>query len=322
MRATITCSACGTVLGVPKGGIPKDGLSCNWCGYVTLPDAAPPPAPVEPPARPRRPKDEPVPAAVAAEAPAPSPPPAPKAPPHPYADDEDDNGEPYEPAPEENPKRKCEECGRLIDAKAVICVHCGYDARAGQKAERTFSPIDREWETGWPFQTRLTIFLVFQAINLVTLVISLAQDGSIPVTLFGICFTVFLQAFLVGTYEKLRIRRNKRGQVEITIQWRLCFVPRAPKKVEWRKNEGVAFGHYDATSVVDWFMLFLLLGAGCIGGILFWWLILRSDRFFAALTRDRGYPETYLYRGMNEKQAKEITQIATDVTGLHLTTPL
>jgi hypothetical protein len=313
MRATITCSACGTVLGVPKGGVPKDGLSCNWCGYVTLPDAAPP-APAEAPARPRTPKEEP--AAVAADAP------KPKARLHRHAEHEDDDGQPYDLPPEENPKRKCEECGKLIDETAVVCIHCGYDARAGRKTERTFAPIDREWEAGWSFQTRLTIFLVMQAVNVATLVFSLSVDGSVPVTLFGIVLSVALQAFLVGTYEKLRIRRNKKGQVEITIQWRVCFIPLAATKVDWRKNEGVAFGHYDATSVVDWFMLFLLFGAGCIGAVLFWWLILRSDRFFAALTRDRGYPDTYLYRGMNEKQAKEITQIATDVTGLHLTTAL
>ncbi|HKA08063.1 MAG TPA: hypothetical protein VKD71_12450, partial [Gemmataceae bacterium] len=56
--------------------------------------------------------------------------------------------------------------------------------------------------------------------------------------------------------------------------------------------------------------------------ILFWIYVIRSDRFYAALARDRGYPDIYLYRGMSEAQAKEIAQTATDATGLPLTTPL
>lgn len=311
MRATITCSACGTVLGVPKGGVPKDGLSCNWCGYVSR-DAA---APVEPPPVPPRTPE--VPAAAAAPAPA-----VPKAPPHRWADDEDDNGQPYDLPADEIKTRKCEGCGREIDGHAVVCVHCGYDAQTKRKVGRTFQPIDLEWETGWSLRTRLTLFGALQALNLVTLIVSLANDGSAPVTLFGIAFSVSLQAFLTGTFEKLRVRRNKKGQTEITILWRVCFLPLAPKKVDWKVHEGVAFGHYDATSMADWFMLFFLLSAGCLGGLFFWWYVLRSDRFFTALTRDRGYPETYLYRGMNERQAKEITQVTTDATGLHLTTKL
>ena len=27
--------------------------------------------------------------------------------------------------------RKCEKCGELIDARAFVCIHCGYDIRVG-----------------------------------------------------------------------------------------------------------------------------------------------------------------------------------------------
>src|SRR5262249_9497324 len=106
MRQTLTCSACGTVLGVPKSGMPADGLTGNWCGYVTLkapepvakPVAAASAAPVVP--------DSQVEAAstpVAVKA---------KTAPHRWADDEDDDGEPYAIPPGEIKTRKCEDCGK------------------------------------------------------------------------------------------------------------------------------------------------------------------------------------------------------------------
>ena len=127
---------------------------------------------------------------------------------------------------------------------------------------------------------------------------------------------------LLGTFDSVRIRRNRKGQAEVTITWRICFIPMAPKKVNWREHEGVAVGHIDTTSIVDWIIVLVLLPCFIIPAILWWYYIIRPDRFFAALCRDRGYPETYLYRGANEKQAKEIAQVATDATSLPLMTPL
>jgi len=307
MRATITCTACGTVLGIPKSGMPADGLPCNWCGYVNL--KAPEPAPKPVAAAVRAPEMLPVAS-------------APVATPHPFADDQDDNGQPYEMPPEEVKTRACEDCGKLIDLNSVVCVHCGYDVRAKGKAERTYSLIDREWESGWPFHRRMAVFLAFQAMNVATLAMSFAAGGSIPVSLTGIVIYVILQAFLLGTYESFRIRRNKRGQVELTLQWRLGFIPMGPKKVNWREHEGVVFGHYDPTGLVDWWIAIVLLPFCIIPAILWWWFVIRSDRFFAALARDRGYPATYLYRGMNEIQAREITQVTSDATALPLVRPL
>jgi hypothetical protein len=288
------------------------GLPCNWCGYVNLPaaDPEPEPAAVAAPAEPPIPTPE---------APAPA---APKPQPHPFADDEDDNGLPYLLPPEPVKTRACEGCGKKIVASTVVCVHCGYDARQQSKAERTFEPIDRTWVAGWPYRVRITIFLAMQAVNVITVVLSLAGGGSLPVSMVGVAFYIGLQAFLLGTFETIRIRRNKKGQTEVTSTWRICFVPLQPKKIEWRNFEGVAWGHYDATSVIDWMIVIFLLPGCILPAIVFWWYVIRSDRYFAAFARDRGYPDTYLYRGMKEQQAKEIAQTATDATGLPLVTPL
>jgi hypothetical protein len=242
--------------------------------------------------------------------------------PHRWADDEDDNGQPYVPAAEEIKTRKCEQCAKDIDLLAVVCVHCGYDAQAKKKVERTFTPVDRTWHAGWPFERRMTVFLGFQAVNLITIILALSVGESLGVTTFAVVMTIALQAFVIGTFDTLRVRRNKKGQTEITITWRVGFVPTAPKKVPWREHEGVAFGHYDPTGLSDWWIFLILLPWFLIPAILWWYYVIRPDHFYAALARDRGFPETYLYRGMNEAQAKEICQVVTDTTALPLVTKI
>jgi hypothetical protein len=312
MRATITCTACGSVLGVPKDGVPAGGLSCNWCGCVNLQATAPAPAPA--PAPTAKPAPEPVTAAGTPAEPAPVR--------HRWADDDDDNGQPYAPVTDEVKTRKCEACGKDIDLLAVVCVHCGFDAQAKKKIERTFAPVDRTWVSGWPLERRMTLFVAFQVMNVITLVISVAGDGSLPTSLVGVIFAVAVQAFVIGTFDTLRVRRNKKGQAVITIMWRVGFFPMEAKKVPWKEHEGVAFGHYDPTGLSDWWIFFVLFPWGIVPAILWWYYMMRPDHFFAALARDRGFPETYLYRGKSEPQAKEICQVVTDVTALPLVTKI
>lgn len=161
-----------------------------------------------------------------------------------------------------------------------------------------------------------------QGINLLTLIASIIGDYSLGVSICGVGFSIVLQAFIFGTYERVRVRRNRKGQAEIIITWRACFIPLTPKKVNWRDQEQVVFGHYDATGITDWWICLILLGWGCIPGIIWWWCVIRSDRFFTALSRDHGAPNIYLYRGMNEATAREIAQVTTDATGLALERPL
>lgn len=323
MRSTLTCTACSTVLGIPKAGMPKDGLPCNWCGYVNHLSPEPE-SQRKTEAQSRVPSREPdaeakekyEPESLANDSL------ASKAAPHRWADDEDDNGQPYMLPHEEAKTRPCSQCGKHIDLLAVVCVHCGYDASAGKKLERTFQQIDYEWESGWKKSTRLAIFLGFQVLNLVTLVVGLASGGSFVGSILSVTFYIALQAFLLGTYDTGRIRRNKKGQTEITSTWRVGFIPQPTKKVNWKENEGVAFGHYDGTSVFDWAMALILLPFCLVPAVLWWWYVIKPDRYFAALTRDHDYPEKYLFRGMSEARAKEVVQIATDATGLRLVTPI
>jgi hypothetical protein len=280
--------------------MPKDGLSCNWCGYINVQSPEPAVKPVA-----AVPKRESV-AAPALE----------------LGDDEDDNGEPYLLPPEEIKTRPCTNCGKRIEEISVVCIHCGYDSESKQKIERKYQAIDREWESGWPLSLRLAILGGCQLLNVATIAFGMAVGGTLPGSFGAIAFYIFLQAFLLGTYDSTRIRRNQKGKADVFITWRVCFIPQKPKKINWREHEGVGVGHYHAGSVFDWIIVFTLLPFFIVPGILWWYYMIYSDRFFAALCRDRGYPETYLYRGLSEKQAKEVAQIATDATGLPLTTPL
>lgn len=290
--------------------MPKSGLSCNWCGYVNLPATEPNDKPVETAAARERS------ASMASIA-------KPDSPAVEFGDDDETTSNPYKLTPEEAKMRPCPECGQRIDITSQVCHHCGFDARSKQKIERSYEPIDRHWESGWPLSRRLTLLLAIQVMNVATIVFGMIVGGGTFVgSLTATLFYIFLQAFLIGTYDSVRIRRNEKGRADIIITWRVGFIPQKPKKINWREHEGVGVGLYNESSVMDWFIVFMLLPYLIIPAILWWYYVIHTDRFYAALCRDRGYPETYLYRGMNEKQAKEIAQVATDVTGLPLTTPL
>lgn len=318
MQSTIPCKSCGTVLGIPKEGVPSDGVECNWCGARNhLADTQPPehidPATI-PSQKPSKPTatDLKIPSKTQSK---------PKKQPHRWADDEDDDGEPYEIPEGEHPVRKCEACQKEIPKEAVLCIHCGHHRDKKEKQSREFSVIDKQWEQGWPFEKRLLAFGVCQLLNLVSLAIGIASIGQVGLSLFGIVSFSAVQAFILGTYPRLRVRRNKRGQVEMTTTWRACFVPLETKKIDWRAHEGVSVGHFDGTGIIDWFIFFNLLPL-VIPAILWWWFIIRADHFFTALTIQNESPETYVYRGMEESKAKEIAQIITDASGLRLNTPL
>ena len=321
MSQTITCPSCQTVLGVPKAGFPAEGIICNWCGTVvaeptrmTSPKKRPSSAVIDT-------DIQPIPAARDTSVQVPQAE-RPMAAPHKWGDDEDDNGEAYDVPADEIKTRKCVACGKDIDGEAILCVHCGHDARSNTKAERTFQPIDREWEAGWPFQRRLSLFLAIQVVNVLTLVVSWEAGASVSASLFGILMFVTLQAFLLGTFDRVRVRRNKRGQAEITKTWRVCFIPRPMEKINWKEKEGVVVGVYDASGISDWYVFFSLLFFAIIPAIVFWWYVMRTDRYFTALARDSGFPDIYLYRGMSEEQSKDIARVTADATGLPHTRPL
>src|SRR5205823_1349681 len=152
-------------------------------------------------------------------------------------------------------------------------------------------------ESGWPLSKRLAMLGCIQVMNVGTIVFGMIVGGGTFIgSLSATLFYIVLQAFLIGTYDSVRIRRNEKGKADIIITWRVAFIPQKPKKINWREHEGVGVGLYNESSVMDWFIVFMLLPYLIIPAILWWYYVIQTDRFYTALCRDRGYPETYLYR--------------------------
>src|SRR5262249_42055101 len=100
----------------------------------------------------------------------------------------------------------------------------------------------------------------------------------------------------------------ERGKVRLTLTWRACFVPLQPETLRLSEYEGVLTGKAPAADFWDWFVLVILALGGIVLGVLWWYLVIRPDTFFVALTRDHGFPERRLYWGWDEDQAEDMAR--------------
>lgn len=330
MAAPVFCNGCGTRVVVPEG-YARSKLRCPECGVfneVTKVEAR------ETRRKPASTQEDDAYAALDAEAPRPAPktskPKAAKPKVNtPERTDESaeeanevlihgtdaDDGNPYR-VTGDKPTKFCPECDTRIERKAKVCVQCGYNFETATKAERTFQPVNREWENGWPMQKRIAIFVVLQVVNFITLAASVIGNHSLPVSFLGVLFSVGLQAFLVGTYDTLKLTRNQKGKVTITRTWRYAFIPRLPETVRWKEHDSVTMVRDNEFNLIDWVIAFILLGYCVIPAIVYWWHVIRPDKFTVALCKDHGFPETILFRTRNEDRAKEIETEISDVTTL------
>jgi hypothetical protein len=337
MNATHTCPVCKTVLGIPESGVPELGIECNWCGERSFPKgagkatAAPVVQPDSTKEKPRkRPAGTPAPDPIADDlALLPSERVGPVRNDDEYAerrglrstgpdepepiivdeDDSDDGPATYDLPPPTETTKKCEACTQPIAISDMLCHHCGYDHVARRVARREYTPVDAVFRSGWSLKRRLIIFGAMQAINLIVLVGSVAQNSRLGVAICGTFVGVAMQAFLLGTYEQTR-------------GYHLCFIPLPVNKVNWRVHEKVGVAGYDGTSGIDWAVMFMLGCTSIIGAILWYFMVINSPRYYCALLKDHDFPSIYLYRGMSHTLAREIGQVVSDCTGLPFDTPI
>jgi hypothetical protein len=204
----------------------------------------------------------------------------------------------------------------MPDRGATVCRHCDTDLATGQKADRTQPPLTREWEAGWPYRPRMIAFIVCQVINVVTVILSLMFRGSAPVTVIGFVLAVTLQAFALGTFDRLTLTRTAKGKVTLTRAWRIAFVPLAPATIRWREHESVTVRHSDI-GCLEWWMLLVLLPT-VIPALLWWWFAIRPGRVAVSLCQNLGDPVTPLYVGTDVDRADEIAETVSEVTKLPL----
>jgi hypothetical protein len=209
----------------------------------------------------------------------------------------------------------CPECHKAIDYRENFCVHCGFNLQTGEKKKRSFQPLNLVWENGWPFQKRLTAFFICQAINLV-LVIGLMIVSDYTVSFVLLFMQIGLQAFLLGTFDTLTLKRNSKGKVTITKMWRYAFIPQKPQTIRWIDHEGLVIIQSNEPDMLSWGMVLILLGYGCVPGILFWYFVIRPDKWDVSLALAHGSADVTLYHGLNEARAREIHAAVSDATGL------
>jgi hypothetical protein len=230
--------------------------------------------------------------------------------------DEDEDSAPYD--VEGADQVRCPKCSFMLPAGSVLCVRCGYHLQKRKKITKTYSPIDRVWETNTSFQTRLTAFwscqVVFTGVGLVGVFWGGADLSVFIGSMLGLAAML---AFLFGTFDRIQLTRDTRGRVQVTKTWRVAFYPRTPQTTTVRGFEGISSGQHRAVTAWDAWMLFFMLLSGIIPGIIWWYLVFYRVTYHVSLTRDHGYPEYTVYSGADEMQMREIAYTLRDASGLH-----
>lgn len=226
--------------------------------------------------------------------------------------DEDDD-QPY--TVPGDPTKKCTACSKEIDFDATFCVHCGVDFSSGKKAKKSYEPIDRSWEPRWNFDLRFRVFLGLQVLNILLVSLSGFAGGLNGSTSF-LMIQGGLQAFLLGSYEMITVKRSPKGTATILRTWRLAFITRPPQKLDWKQSQGVGIIAVHHPGVIDWLIFIDLLLCGILPGLLFYWYCIRPDRFHVSLCDVHGSTNEIAFRTTDRDQADEICRTISDATGL------
>lgn len=213
----------------------------------------------------------------------------------------------------------CPECTKVLPVGTAVCTRCGYDFRGQKKLVRTYQPLARSWETNWSLRGRVAVFLVLQVVAFVLSVIWHWKWGLDPVA-FGLSTLLFagMTSFLLGTFDRIDLARNEKGRVSLTILRRICFIQTPPQKIAVHGYEGVVTGRDAEVSGWEWFVLMVLLIAGVVPGLIWWYFVMHKITFHAALSKDHGYPDTMVYQGWSEEQMREIARTVADAAGMQL----
>ncbi len=230
----------------------------------------------------------------------------------------EDDGNPYA-VPSLDEEKPCPECGKTLSIEAMLCTGCGYDLVAEKKVERQVDSFDQTWEGSPGGQTRAVLFIIFSLAGLPAMVVGvwwLSENWYGWV--FPYLFYVAMLAFVLGTWDTLRVMRNKKGRVRITKMRRMFFIALAPKEEDVRGFWGVSVGQAPPNGVTEIAIFLFLLAYGIIPGVLFWYMAIHRSGFQAALTRDHGNPEFLLYRGGDQALAREIGETVGRLAGMQV----
>ena len=218
----------------------------------------------------------------------------------------------------------CPHCRQELPLDATFCVHCGTDLAGGEKAERVHQPMQGVWEEGLSLQNRFAIMAGFQVVNFILAVVSIsAQAGQLgqlstwaTLTFFH-AFHIAVQACLIGSFDTLSVTRTARGKTTVTVQRRIGFVKLKAEKIPWRESANIRVTGSAQAGLVEWFTFLYTLMIACVPGVVFYWLVIRPERFQIDLTDALGVTRETIYRSTDREKAAAVAHFVQDATGLH-----
>lgn len=316
MSASTLCHGCGQRLQVPAD-YARAKMRCPECGVMCdVPPAAAGRKPVKQAARraaplPASPSPEPF--GSEANLPIPLTPEVelPPRPPEPGFGTDDDDGKPYRVT--QRPK-ECPQCGLTVAPADLQCPGCGWELE--KKPKKAGPPAQRSWEAGWPYRKRFNVFILANMITVVLGILLMGKEGEWLGMATSVLTFAALSSFLLGTYPRVDLARDKRGKVTLTKTWRACFIERPPAHFDVLEFQGVRKGYASEVSAIDWFIVFMLLPAGIFPGIIWWYVFIQCDQHTVSLLREHGYASDVLYRGVSEDVAKDIANALEEIGGL------
>jgi predicted RNA-binding Zn-ribbon protein involved in translation (DUF1610 family) len=228
--------------------------------------------------------------------------------------EEDEDSNPYDVA---TPLRFCPECRRELEPQGILCVYCGLDLRSGKRRVQEFEPLHRQWEPGMPGSRRWALFVALSAGSLLLSILSAVMVGPWYVSAGPWAGFVVMMAFLLGTYDRIELVRDRRGLTRLTRTWYICFIQRPTTIIDLRHYESVVTGRSLDSGCLEWLIFFLLFPYFIVPGIIWWYHVIHKTKFHTALAHSHNYPEIILYRGNNPGQAEEIAATLRDAARLH-----
>ncbi len=322
---TMKCPVCGAIIRIPGA---KKSKSAAREGPSAAEDVLLGPDDPEPQHKVSAPKGSvtrtPRPAPAAARPPRegknrPAPTPRPK--PRPTEDDDGDPfgaGNMYDLADRERPR--CPNCRHELDADdSVLCMFCGYHLEKGDKLDTVFEGIERHWDDGPTYRTRLAILLVLEALTLPPLLLG-----------FGLSFTTFgmfltgtvVWTLALGTFTTIDLERKRstKRNARIHKTWFVGFVRAAVTTVDLRRYTSLTYHHENGFIGEDHFagillFVFLLL-LGILPGLIWGYFAFFRSYYSVQLSGDSDVEGLIAYRGMNADQAKEMANTIHDAAGI------
>lgn len=244
-------------------------------------------------------------------------------------DEHDDEVRPY--AVPGTGLKKCPHCNGELPLDATFCVNCGEhlaghpdgDARPTGKRKRTYQPMSGGWVEGWSWETRVAIIIGLQVTNLLMIALLMTvngqslSDGEVwTKNLTYNLFNIFLQVFIVGSYEGFTFERTEAGKTTMWRHRRIAFAKLAPQKVKWKSSTGVGVLATHDPGLAAWFIFAYLFLCGIVPGIVFYLMVIRPERFSPALCDEYRSVQEVLLRSKDREQATVIAKMLSNATGL------